>query len=90
MGRVRYVSGCDYLIVTSHKPSYVFIITLSTGVLSELKMVPPFFEKSAEQSDSHSCPIERRLVFLGLHVRGLVWLLMVTLGELDVHKLLVE
>ena len=40
---VRGVSGCEYLIVTSHKPSDVFLILLSTGGFSELKMVKSFF-----------------------------------------------
>ena len=56
-------SGCEVSIVTSHKPSDVLLITLSTGVLYELKIVTSFFVKSAEQFKSHSFPIERRLEF---------------------------
>ena len=87
---VRYFLVCDYFIVTPHKPSDVFLIPLSTGVLSELKIVTLFFVKSEEKYESHSFPIERRRAFLGLYIRGFVWLLMVTSREADVQKLLVE
>ena len=63
-------SGCEVFIVTSHKPSDVFLVPLSTGVLSELKMGTSFFVKSAEQLESHSCPIERRLALFRF---GYVW-----------------
>ena len=53
--------GSEFSIVTPHKPSDVFLIPFSTGFLSELKMVTSFFLKIAEQFESHSCPIERRL-----------------------------
>ena len=54
-------SGCEVLIVEPHKPSDVFLVPLSTGVLYEFKMVTYLFVKSAEQLESHICPIERRL-----------------------------
>ena len=57
-------SGCEVSNMKSHKPSGVFLVPLSTGVLSELKMVTSFFVKSVEQLESHSCPIERRLALL--------------------------
>ena len=56
-----YDSGCYDIIVTSQIPSDVFRFTLSTGVLSELKMVTSFFVKSEDQVESHICPIGRRL-----------------------------
>ena len=43
-------SGWDDAIVTSQSPSYVFRFPLSTGLLSEFKMVTSFFVKSVEQS----------------------------------------
>ena len=55
-------SVCEVSIITSHKPSYLFLIPLSTGVLSELKMVTSFLVKSVEQLEPHIYPIERRLV----------------------------
>ena len=42
----------------------MFVVPLSTGVLSELKMVTYFFVKSTEQFESNSCPIERRMELL--------------------------
>ena len=56
-------SGCEVLIVTSHKPLDVFLIPFSTGLLSELKMVTSFFMKSTEKFESHSSPIETSLAF---------------------------
>ena len=58
---VRVGSGCEVSIVTPHKPSDVFLISLITGFFSELKMVTFFFVKSVEQLESHSCLIEIRL-----------------------------
>ena len=55
-------SGCEVLIVEPHKPSDVFLVPLSTGVLSELKIVTSFLVKSVEQLEPHIYPIERRLV----------------------------
>ena len=49
VGTVRDVLGCGDLIFTPHKSSDVFLILLSTGVFSELKMVMSFFLKSAEK-----------------------------------------
>ena len=43
VGVVGYDSGCGDAIVTPHNASDVFHFTLSTGVLSELKMVTYFF-----------------------------------------------
>ena len=68
----------------------MFLITLSTGVFSELKMVMPFFVKSAEQFESHSCRLRGVCRFLSLDMRGLVWLFMITLGYVHVQKVLVE
>ena len=45
MVAVRGGSGCEFSNVTSHKPLDVFLVPLSTGVLSELKMVMSFFGK---------------------------------------------
>ena len=42
-------SGCDDVIATSQRPPYVSCFLLSTGVLSELKMVTSFFVKNVEQ-----------------------------------------
>ena len=50
LGVVENDAGCDNDIVTSQRPPDVFISTLSTGVLSELKTVTFFFLKSAEKS----------------------------------------
>ena len=50
MGAVIDISVCDDLVVTYHKPSDVFLITLSAGFLYGLKMVTYFFVKSAEKS----------------------------------------
>ena len=50
-------------IATSHKTSDVLLVPLSTVILSELKIAASFF-LSAEQFESHSCPIETRLVIL--------------------------
>ena len=61
MVAVGVASGCEVPNVTSHKPLDVLLVPLSTGVLSELKMMMSFFVKSVEQLESHSCPIERRL-----------------------------
>ena len=62
--------GSEFSIVTPHKPSDMFLIPFSTGFLSELKMVTSFFLKIAEQFESHSCPIERRLAIFKF---GYVW-----------------
>ena len=64
MVEVKYISGCDDLIVTSHKPSGVLLLQLFKGVLYELKMVKYFFVKSEDLPKLQSCSIERRLVFL--------------------------
>ena len=61
MVAVRGGLGCEVSILVSHKPSDVFLFLLSTGVFSGLKMMTSFFVKSAEQLESHICPIERRL-----------------------------
>ena len=53
--------GFEVSIVESHKPLVVFLIPLSTGVLSELKMMTSFFVKIAEQFESHSFPIDSRI-----------------------------
>ena len=50
--------------MTPHNPSDVLLIPLSTGVLSELKIVTYFFVKTVEKFESRSCTIERRLAFL--------------------------
>ena len=63
-------SDCEVSIVTPHKLSDVFLVLLNTGVLSELKMVTSFFVKSAEQLESNSYTIERRLVLFRF---GYVW-----------------
>ena len=63
-------SGCEVFIVTSHKPSDVFLVPFSTGVLSEFKMVTSFFVKIVEQLESHSFLVERRLSLLRF---GYVW-----------------
>ena len=62
MGAVRYDSGFYYVIVAYQRTSDVFLFPLITGVLSELKMVTSFFVIISEQSESHSCPIEKSLV----------------------------
>ena len=67
---MRGGSGCEVSILASHKPSGVFLVTLSTEVLSELKMMTYFFVKSAENLESHSCPIENRLALFRL---GYLW-----------------
>ena len=64
MVAVRVGSGYEFSIVTSHKLWYMFLVPLSIGVLSQLKMATSFFVKNAEQLESHSCPIERRLSLL--------------------------
>ena len=52
------------------KRRHMYSIFFITGVLPELKMVTYFFVKSADQLESNSCPIERRLA----HFRfGDVW-----------------
>ena len=61
VGVVGDDSGCGDVIVTSQRPSGVLRFPFSTGVLSELKMVTSFFVKSMEQSELHSCTIERRM-----------------------------
>ena len=66
---MRDVSGFDELIVTLHKPLYVFLILLIMGFLSELKMVTSFFVKIAEQPESQSFPIERRLALFKVWIR---------------------
>ena len=73
VGTVRYVLGYNDLIVTPYKTSDMFLITLSTGFLYELKIVTSFFLKSAEKSESHSCTIEGRLeLFRFLYVWNFV------------------
>ena len=73
VGTVRYVLVCNDLIFTSHNPSDMFLITLSTGLLYELKIVTSFFVKSADKSESHSCTIEGRLeLFRFLYVWNFV------------------
>ena len=57
-------TGCDGAIVASQSPLYVLLFSLSTGVLSGLKMVKSFFVKIVEQLESHSCTIDRSLVLL--------------------------
>ena len=65
--------GCEVSIVKSHKPSDVFLFPLSIGVLSELKMLTLFFMKIAEQLESHSYLIERRMaLFRFRYVRDCV------------------
>ena len=64
VGVVGDDSGCGDVIVTSQRPSGVLRFPFSTGVLSELKMVTSFFVKSMEQSELHSCTIERRMALL--------------------------
>ena len=59
-------SGYKFSIMILHKPSYVFLVTLSTRVLSELKTVTSLFVKSAKKLESQSCLIERRLALLRL------------------------
>ena len=54
-------SGCCDVIVIFYRPLYVLRFLLSTGMLSALKMVTSFFVKSADQVESHICPIGRRL-----------------------------
>ena len=54
-------SGCDVSIVTYYYPYNVFLVPLSTGVFSELKMTTSLFVENAEQFESHSFPIERKL-----------------------------
>ena len=61
-------SGCEVSIVTYYKPSGVFLVSLSIGVLSELKMVTPLFVKIAEQLESHSCPIENEAGFFEIRI----------------------
>ena len=58
-------SGCKVQIATSHKLSDMLLVPLSTGVLSQLKIIFSFFVKNAEQLESHGCPIERMLALLG-------------------------
>ena len=57
-------SDCYGVIFTPQSPLYVFNFTLSTGMLSELKIMTSFFVKSVEQSELHSCLIERRMFIL--------------------------
>ena len=64
MGVVGDDSGCDDVIVISQRPYDVFRFPLSTGVLSELKMMTSFFIKSAEKSKSYSCPIGKGIDLL--------------------------
>ena len=64
MVSVKGGSGYEVSIVTSHKPSDMLLLPLSTGVFSELKMVAYFFVKSKEQLESHSFQIEGRLALL--------------------------
>ena len=64
MVAVRVGSGYEFSIVTSHKLWYMFLVPLSIGVLSQLKMATSFFVKSVEQLESHICPIERMLELL--------------------------
>ena len=70
MGAVGDDSGFYGVIVTYQSPYYVFCFLLSTGVMSELKMVMSFFVKIVEQSGFCSWPIERRLA---LFLFGYVW-----------------
>ena len=62
-------AGCYGDIVTPQRPLDVFRFLLSTVVLYELKIVT-FFVKIAEQSESHSCPIDRMLALL---IFGYAW-----------------
>ena len=70
MVAVRGGSGFEVSIVTSHKLLDVFLVPLSTGFLSELKMVTYFFVKIAEKFESHSFPIERSMALFRF---GYVW-----------------
>ena len=70
MVAVRGGLGCEVSISVSHKPSEVLLFLLSTGVFSGLKMMTSFFVKSAEQLESHSFLIERRLTIFRI---GYVW-----------------
>ena len=53
--------GCEVSSFAYHKPSDVFLVPLSIGVLYELKIGTSFFVKSAEKLESHSCTIKGRL-----------------------------
>ena len=63
-------SGSSDVIVTYQRPSDIFLIPLSTGVLSELKIGMSLFLKSAEKPELHSCPIESRMNIFRF---GYVW-----------------
>ena len=82
-GVVGVNSDYDYAIVTSQSPSDVFSFLLSTGVLSEFKKVTSFFVKIVEQSESNSCPIERRLALLRF---GYAWDFVDDGGNIDRGK----
>ena len=90
MGAVGDYLGYDYLIDTSQIPSEVLIISFSKGFFSDLKMVESFFKKVW---NNHNCTV---IIFRGgwrsldLYMRGLLWLMMITLGEVDGQKVLVE
>ena len=61
MDAVGNDSVCGDLIFIYLSPSYVLLITSSTGVLYELKIVTSLFVKIVDQSYLNSCLVERRL-----------------------------
>ena len=80
---VRGGLGCKVSIVTSYKSSDVLLVPLSTGVLSELKMMASFFVKSAEQFELHGCPIDRSLVLFKFEY---VWGFVAVDGDIGIGR----
>ena len=86
---VRGGSGYEVSIVTTHKPYNVLLISLSTGFLSELKMVTSLLWTARSNLNHTVFLLREGWCSLSLDMHDIVWLLMVTLGEVYIQKVLV-